>query len=92
MIKKEKRASIHTTLPSPPGAPGWPLCGGEMLEGDRLVEAALESDCDNCRAKAMVGPMNQRGCELRQAPNYVPEPHPDADAIFEEKKRRVDGR
>lgn len=53
------------------------LCGVPITNNGKLlviVRAALESDCDNCRAAVMVGGVGQKGCEVRQPPVYEPQP------------------
>lgn len=69
-----------------------PRCNKPFGEGDTWVEAAMHSDCDDCRAAVMVGPMNQKGCGLTKPPNYEPQPAPDADEALENLRRRRDGR
>ena len=76
------------------GGRAWPktvaTCGALLGEEDRLVEVAMQSDCDDCRATVMVGTVKALGVSEPQ--RYEPEPHPDADAIMEAKRRHVDGR
>ena len=38
---------------------------GQFASDDSFVVAALESDCNRCRATVFVGPMDQKGCALR---------------------------
>ncbi len=63
---------------------GMPLCGSKSHQ-IVLVISALESDCQDCRAKLMVGWTDQKGCDIKplfQA--YTPEPLPDAETLLEE--------
>ena len=46
------------------------VCGG----GGTLVEAALESDCNKCRAAVNVAPTDQKGCEPRPPLVYEQQP------------------
>ena len=46
-----------------------PVAGGireKVFDANLLVEAALESDCDDCRVRLNIGSQSQRGCELRE--------------------------
>jgi hypothetical protein len=71
---------------------GGPICGGGAVETDALVDSALNSDCDACRAEVMIGPMSQKGCAFRPLPQWESEPRPDADEIAAFLKRQRDGR
>jgi hypothetical protein len=63
---------------------GFAKCRRVLLEGDAVVVAALQSECEDCRTEVMVGPPSQRGCAVKPALDYVPEPLPDADLILAE--------
>lgn len=65
-------------------------CDATLADGDTLVDAALQSTCTNCRATANVGPVNQRGCEVREAPLFVPVSHPEAPEILRHVRARRD--
>ena len=65
-------------------------CGATLAPGDKLVEAALCSDCDDCRAVVNIGPMSQKGCDYHETPKYTPEPMKNIESL-EEIRRRKDG-
>jgi len=69
---------------------GQTLCGAPAA---KLTTAALESDCENCRAhpSVMVGPVGQKGCEQAEASVWEPQPMADADVIVEAVKKARDG-
>lgn len=82
-------------------------CGAAFVEGDDVVTAALESNCDVCRVAVMVQPvawskpvLNDKNevvvpsklINVRMAPNYTPEPMEGADEIVAEAKAKRDGR
>lgn len=66
------------------------LCG-RLNPGDGVTTVALESDCEDCRAKVFVGPMNQTGCAVRTPPSYKPEPWPQAELILRDVAARREG-
>ena len=70
---------------------GVGVCGNPVTAADSFVVGALESDCDACRAKLLVGPMKQKGCELREPLSYTPEPMTGIESA-EEIQRKRDGR
>jgi hypothetical protein len=74
------------------GEHGLPRCGVVDFEPALLVEAALQSDCNDCRATLMIGPLGQLGCSLRDVPEWEPQPFPGAETMLEEKRKRDDGR
>lgn len=73
---------------------GEALCGKSVFEETEvgLVDVALQSNCDDCRAVLMVGPLNQKGCALKRYPVYAPRPMRGFDTILDEKRRRSDGK
>lgn len=69
--------------------PDWSQCGN-WDEGDEFVVSAMESSCNDCRAKVMVGPT--KVWPVKAFPLYVPEPHQDAETALEEMQRVRDGK
>ena len=61
---------IHISNPEAYGA----LCNALMRPGDKLVLAALQSDCDECREKVMVIPTKERGGAVKPEPTWAPVP------------------
>ncbi len=61
------------------------LCGAK--DGER-TGAALESDCNDCRAKVFVGPMDQKGCSLRVRPMWEAQPLTGEDWVAELQRKR----
>ena len=75
----------------------WPIlslesaCGVTIADNEPFTFIALQSDCDKCRAKLLVGPLNQKGCGLREPLSYTPEPMTGIESA-EEIQRKRDGR
>jgi hypothetical protein len=71
-----------------------PRCGAGFADEDEIVEAALSSDCDNCRVAAGIARVSDnaygRGGEIgvRPPPVFTPEPHRDIESVEEIRKRR----
>ncbi len=79
------------TLPASITCESSTACGATCEPGDELVEAALCSDCDRCRAVVHIVPVGGRdGCEVREPLSYEPEPMKDIETL-EEIVRRRDG-
>ncbi len=65
------------------------------------VYAAMESDCNECRAAMLVQPVEYSKIKfegdvsvptnITKAPDYEPEPYSDADEDIAEKRANVDG-
>lgn len=64
---------------------------GKFVPDDLFVTAALHSDCDDCRVAIGIGPVGSRGCEVREPPQFSPEPDPDADVALARAIARRDG-
>jgi hypothetical protein len=58
------------------------MCGRALADGDGYTDVALQSDCNDCRAALLIGPVGQLGCAVRPPVEYVPEPHPRAEEIL----------
>ena len=71
------------------------FCGAVICQGELSVEAAMASDCDECRAKVMVQPVAwskpKEGevsvpINITPEPVYMSEPMVNADEIIRLKK------
>lgn len=65
-------------------------CGLENKQPYVLV--ATESDCNNCRAALLIGPVQEKGMMVRGPKTWEPEPMENADEIMESAQRSRDGR
>jgi hypothetical protein len=68
-------------------------CGKDFGESDEMVEAALHSDCDECRVAvgvARVGDQMYGGAVVgvRQHPVFKPQPMVGAESVQVIRKRR----
>lgn len=68
-------------------------CGAAVGENDTLVDAALASDCDDCRVSAGVARMGDQAygggkIGVKPIPVYIPQPMVGAEDIREIRKRR----
>lgn len=67
------------------------MCGVALEPFDVLVEAAMQSDCNNCRTAAGVGQTGDKTWEGKrlsatEPPAWTPEPMENADEIIASKK------
>lgn len=82
----------------------WTMCGlsADTLLAEDIVVAALESDCNECRAKQMVQPVEWSRpktedevsvpINITKHPQYKPTPLSDADAMIAAAIAKRDGR
>ena len=73
-----------------------PKCGAALGADDKLVTAALQSDCDDCRTALGVGRIGEKlwsGAVIGVSPElaYDPDPYPNIEPLEDILKRR-DGR
>lgn len=61
----------------------------KATDGGLVVAAAMDADCDDCRAATMIGPT--KAWPVRERALYEPEPMENADELVAEAIRRRDG-
>jgi len=71
------------------------VCGEVLLPGDKLVIAALSSNCDACRAKVGIAGVNEKtwdGKQIGVSKEVVWEPETMVGTTLAEIRKRRDGR
>lgn len=52
------------------------------------AQGVLHSPCEACRAQHMIGPVSQKGCELKPLVSWEQKPYINAELIVSQVKQR----